>query len=95
MNIGELLTPIGLAYWIMDDGGLGSNGELILHTHRYPYEDIERLITVLKNNFGIYSRKALKRAGQWLIVIPKREVQKVSNLTISHMHPSMYYKLGI
>ena len=95
MNIGELLTPIGLAYWIMDDGGLGSNGELILHTHSYTTEDIERLITVLKNNLGIYSRKALKRAGQWMIVIPKREVQKVSNLTISHMHPPMYYKLGI
>ena len=27
MNIGELLTLIGLAYWIMVDGGLGSNGE--------------------------------------------------------------------
>jgi len=25
-NIGDLLTAIGLAFWIMDDGGLGSNG---------------------------------------------------------------------
>jgi hypothetical protein len=23
-NIGELLSPIGLAFWIMDDGGLGT-----------------------------------------------------------------------
>ena len=57
MNIGELLTPIGLAYWIMDDGGLGSNGELILHTHSYTTSEIERLIIALKDNFGIHSSK--------------------------------------
>lgn len=27
-NIGELLTSSALAFWIMDDGGLGFNGEL-------------------------------------------------------------------
>ena len=95
MNIGELLTLIGLAYWIMVDGGLGSNGEWILHTHSYTSSKFERLIKVLKDNFGIHSRIALKRAGQWIFVIPKREVHKVSNLVISHMHSSMLYKLGI
>lgn len=31
-NIDELLTPRGLAYWIMDDGGLLKHNQTILHT---------------------------------------------------------------
>lgn len=94
LNIGELLTVVGLAFWIMDDGGVGSQGTLQLHTDSYTAEEVELLIKVLKSNFNINSRKSLKREGQWIIVIPKSEVPKVAELTISHMHPSMHYKLG-
>ena len=52
------------------------------------------LIKKLKNNFNINSRISLKRPGQWIIVIPKSEVAKVAKLTMDHMHPSMYYKIG-
>lgn len=38
--------------------------------------------------------KRRKRLGQWVIIIPKREVSKVASLTMAHMHPSMYYKIG-
>jgi hypothetical protein len=31
-NIGDMLNARALAYWIMDDGGKGQNGETILHT---------------------------------------------------------------
>lgn len=41
----------------MDDGGLGSKGELLLHTHSYTTSEIERLIIALKDNFGIHSSK--------------------------------------
>ena len=34
-NIGDLLTEVGLAFWIIDDGGSGSNGALNLHTDSY------------------------------------------------------------
>ena len=34
-NIGDLLTEVGLAFWIMVDGSLGSNGTLNLHTDSY------------------------------------------------------------
>jgi len=66
----------------------------MLHTNSYTLEDVELLINVLKCNFNLESRKLLKRPGQWIIVIPKREIYKVVNLTIIHMHPSMRYKLG-
>ena len=79
----------------MDDGGLGSNGELILHTHSYTTSEIERLIIALSDNFGIHSRITLKRAGQWMLVIPKREVHKVQTMCLRYMCPSLYYKLGM
>ena len=93
-NIGDLLTEVGLAYWIMDDGGLGSNDTLNLHTESYTLDEVNLLIEVLKRNFTINSRKSLKRPQQWIIVIPKKEVPKVADLTMSYMHPSMYYKIG-
>ena len=68
LNIGELLTEVGLAFWIMDDGGLGSNGTLNLHTDSYTLSEVNLLIEVLKRNFKINSRKSLKRPGQWIIV---------------------------
>ncbi len=94
-NIGEFLTKVGLAFWIMDDGGAGTHGELILHTHSYTSEEVDILINTLKLNFDIYSRKTLKRPLQWTILIPKKEVEKVKKLVLDYLHPSMYYKTGI
>lgn len=65
---------MGLAFWKMDDGGLGSNGTLNLHTDSYTLSEVNLLIEVLLRNFQINSRKSLKRPGQWIIVIPKKEV---------------------
>ena len=93
-NIGDLLTEVGLAFWIMDDGGLGSNGTLNLHTDSYTLTEVNLLIEVLKRNFDINTRISIKRPGQWIIVIPKKEVSKVAEFTIGHMHPSMLYKIG-
>ena len=68
-NIGDLLTEVGLAFWIMDDGGLGSNGTLNLHTDSYSLTEVNLLIDVLKRNFDINSRISIKRPGEWIIVI--------------------------
>ena len=45
------LTSVSLAFWIMDDGGLGSNGTLNLHTDSYTLTEVNLLIDVLKRNF--------------------------------------------
>ena len=39
-NIGDLLTEVGLAFWILDDGGLGSNGILNLQTYSYTLTEV-------------------------------------------------------
>jgi hypothetical protein len=43
-NIGNLLIPVSFSFWKKDDGGLGSNNELNLHTHSYKLKEVERLI---------------------------------------------------
>lgn len=93
-NIKDLLTEVGLAFWIMDDGGLGSGGTLNFSTDSYTENEIDLLIDALTKNFYLKCRKSLKRPNQWMIVIPKSEVQKVANLTLKYLHPSMYYKIG-
>lgn len=93
-NISELLTPVGLAFWIMDDGSLGSNGQIILSTLAFSSSDIDLLIEALQVNFNIKSSKTTVREGQWQIVIPKSYVSKVKELTLNHFHKSMLYKLG-
>jgi len=47
LNIGDLLTPIGLGYWYMDDGNK-LNSTFELHTENYTLKEVKLLINVLK-----------------------------------------------
>lgn len=51
-NIEELLTPLGLAHWIMGDGSFSDNCTFIC-TDNFTKQDVERLTKVLGNKFGI------------------------------------------
>lgn len=92
-NIGELLTEVGLAFWIMDDGGY-SHGNLFLHTNSYTLEEVQCLVTTLQTKFILQCKETLRRPGQYAICIPKKELHKVRKLVSQYMHPSMLYKLG-
>jgi hypothetical protein len=48
VNIQELLTARGLAYWAMDDGN-ADRSVFILNTHSFNYPDVERLVNALKD----------------------------------------------
>ena len=56
LNIKNLLTPRGLAYWIMDDGSLQNKG-LHLNTYGFTHEGILNLKETLENMFGENSLK--------------------------------------
>jgi hypothetical protein len=56
LNIGELLKPIGLAHWIMDDG-YWSDGTIYLCTDSFTSEEVDLLINVLYSNFGLVAGK--------------------------------------
>jgi hypothetical protein len=55
LNIGELLTPIGLAHWIMGDGYWDSHGKTIdICTDNFTLSEVELLISVLKEKFSLF-----------------------------------------
>ena len=63
-NIAEFLTPISLAYWIMDDGSINFYGQTVLHTNAFTLNDLEILCKALKDNFGLNSRVSKERENQ-------------------------------
>jgi len=54
LNIGDVLKPIGLAYWAMDDG-YKQQKAFVLCTDSFKKEEVELLIKVIKRNFDIDS----------------------------------------
>jgi hypothetical protein len=64
LNIGELLTARGLAYWAMDDGSPDRSG-FILYTNSFTKVEVNLLIDVLKQKFdlncSIHTRRDKKK----------------------------------
>ena len=94
-NIQNLLTPRGVAYWIMDDGSLQNKG-LHLNTYGFTSQDVLILKYTLENMFGertlkcsIHKHKKGERIYIW------EESMGVVRHNISQfMHSNMLYKLN-
>jgi hypothetical protein len=92
-NIGSLLSARALAYWFMDDGSKGSNGEAMLHTRSFTLAETQLLQKALMDNFGLRTRLIEKVSGQWVIVIPVKQVRPLKDIVSPFMCVSMLYKL--
>lgn len=92
-NIGELLTARALAYWIMDDGGKGSHGVMVLHTRSFTLTEVKLLQQVLLSNFNLTSRLSEKTPGQWVIILPVKQLTPLKDIVAPYMNVSMLYKL--
>ena len=95
-NIGELLTPVSLAYWIMDDGSFTGSG-LKLHTNAFSEKELKLLIVALEKNFNLIATIQISNREnlQNTLYISKNQMSLVKKLVIEHMHPTMLYKLNI
>ena len=67
LNIAELLTPLGLCYWICDDGCLKNKG-VALNTQSFSLEEVELLMSVLVNKFN-FKCTIYKDRENWVIRI--------------------------
>lgn len=92
-NIGTMLTPLGLAYWAMDDGGYDGVGGFRFFTNSYNKSEVELLISVLKINFKTTSRSGEIKPGQYIIKLGRSEYIKLKDLILPNFHESMIYKL--
>ena len=91
--IGDYLTPLALAIWIMDDGGKVGNG-LKFCTNSYTYTDCLILVNALNTNFGLKS--TVQKAGykdQYIIYIWKESMDNLRNIVYPYIIPEMRYKI--
>lgn len=97
-NIGDLLTPRGLAFWIMDDGQQVKKGGVTLCTDSYSSAEVQILKDVLKANFNldtsIHRKKGVESTIYERIYIKKDSLEAIKPYLIEHMHESMLYKLN-
>ena len=90
-NIDEMLTPVGLAVWIMDDG-CRDKGSVILNSHNFSFDENQRLQRILKNSFGL-SAGINKDRARYRLRIKKKDIQKVREIVKPYFIPSMEYKI--
>lgn len=91
--IEQILTPLGLAVWYMDDGSLKSSQSkgVYLNTHSFSVSDIEMLCDVLKTKFNI---DAWKRpdSGSYRIYVSGKSYERLGDLITPYFTEDMWYK---
>ena len=69
----DLITPISLAYWYMDDGTWPNKKarSFVLCTHAYKIEEVEYLSEILKNKFNLKTNLGLNKGKPILRISAK------------------------
>lgn len=91
--IGEYLTPLALAIWIMDDGSKLGNGFKFC-TNSFSYNDCLKLVVVLNDNFNI--KASVQSAGskdQYVIYVWKESMNNLRTIVSPYIIPEMKYKI--
>ena len=101
-NIGELLTPLGLAHWIMGDGYWDNHSKtVVICTDNFTLAEVELLIIVLKTKFNLTAtvQRRIKSNKEicWRIRFSGKSenICLLRTLVQSYIIPSMFYKLNI
>ena len=94
-NIGDLLTPLGLAYWICDDGCFCQKSRAIfLSTNSLTFSEVNVLVDVLKNKFGLICT-INSQNGKPRIRISPKSLPVIQSLLEPVMPSMMRFKLGL
>ena len=88
-NIIDYLTPISLAYWIINSGYKTISGTYI-YIYSYNLKDIGLLQGALLNNFNLVSFPIINNKGQRVLYIPIKQTTPLSYIVQSHIINSDY-----
>ena len=87
----EIITPLALATWIMDDGSKRIGGGLLLHTNSFTFDEVKRLSRLLNEKFNL---KTTIRSNKYhLIYIKKESMDLLRNIVLNHFSLDMIRKL--
>lgn len=91
-TIGDYLTPLALAIWIMDSSVKESGG--LKFTNYFSYSDCLLLVQVLHKNFGLNTTiQSTGVPSQYTIHIPKNSINELIKIVAPFIIPEMKYKL--
>nr|YP_010710782.1 hypothetical protein P2Z26_mgp34 [Gonatophragmium mori]WCZ71146.1 hypothetical protein [Gonatophragmium mori] len=93
-NIYQLLTPIGLAFWIMDDGSRQGSG-LHISVYAFSNQDVDKLMFTLQDKFGLKCSIHYNRDNKPRIYIFKESMDTLISLVKPYFIEEMLYKLGL
>lgn len=90
----DLLTPLGLSVWFMDDGSAKSHQSKgrILNTHSFTLKEVELLCAILQTKFCLDAWPRQQRDGVQ-IYISGKSADTLQALLEPHLIPAMRYKL--
>jgi len=94
-NIRNLLTPISLAYWAMDDGGYDGVGRFLLFTNNFTKTKVELLIKTLKKCFDLDTVIRKRSTDKYAIAFGRLSYIKLRKIIKPYFHKSILYKLPI
>lgn len=91
--IGEFITPLGLAHWIMQDGSRQKGQGISLATNSFTYADCVFLSKILQDKYNL--KTSVVKAGfeeQWKISIWKNSMTDLVSIVKPHIIDEMKYK---
>jgi hypothetical protein len=95
-NIGDLLTALGLAYWICDDACFcKTSGRLIICTDSFSLDEVTLLANTLNAKWDLECYINKTSNGDYRIIIPRSSLPKLQSLLKDIMPPMMLYKIGL
>lgn len=77
----------------MDDGGINTYNATIINTDSFTQGKVEHQQKALKRNFGLRTRIAEKRKGQWIIIISVRQTVPLCNIVVPYIHDTILLKV--
>jgi hypothetical protein len=93
--IGDLLTPLSLAYWISDDGSFDKRDRaLVLSTQSFTLAEVEVLVEVLTQKFGLKCT-INKNNGGFIIRISSKSLPVLQSSLKDIMPSMMLHKIGL
>lgn len=95
LNLELYFTPLTLAILISDDGMYTNVGVRIV-ANCFTLNEVEFLGNILKNKFKLdVTVQKVSLKNQYSLYIKKSSMNKLKELVLPHLHPSMHYKLGV
>jgi len=94
LNIGDMFTPLSLAYLVADDGGFCKSTKRIrLSTNSFTLEEVNLLVAILNNRWNLNC--AVYNNNGHVISIPAKSLPVVQTLLSPVMPSVMLHKIGL